>query len=194
MGKFYCLTTTALLVLGLAYLCQVIYSGFTYPNLIGPKRAIEDCAILDELGAFTEETIEIHQVDHGLKLVEAETMQGAFYGLGFVHAMDRLWQLHFLRLLAQGRLSELLGSHTLQIDKFIHTMGLSRSADYHLKNLEPDERLLLQNYVSGLNKAVGESHSYPLEFYLLWTGFEPFTIRDALSIQSLLMMFCGSDW
>jgi len=26
-----------------------------------------------------------------MKLVEAETFYGAFYGLGFIHAMDRLW-------------------------------------------------------------------------------------------------------
>jgi acyl-homoserine lactone acylase PvdQ len=38
--------------------------------------------------------------------VDAETYEGAIYGLGFVHAKDRLWQLHFLRMLTQGRISE----------------------------------------------------------------------------------------
>lgn len=44
---------------------------------------------------------------------------GAVFGLGFSHAMDRLWQLEFTRRLAQGRLSEIIGSETLPIDKYI---------------------------------------------------------------------------
>ena len=39
------------------------------------------------------ETIEIHTTDKGMKLVEAETLSGAFYGMGFVHGHDRMWQL-----------------------------------------------------------------------------------------------------
>ena len=34
----------------------------------------------------TEETIEIHQVDYGVKFVQAKTMEGSVYGLGFIHA------------------------------------------------------------------------------------------------------------
>lgn len=28
------------------------------------------------------------------------------YGLGVVHARDRLWQMHFFRMLSKGRLAE----------------------------------------------------------------------------------------
>ena len=34
----------------------------------------------------------------------------AFFGLGFVHAQDRLWQMTMMRRTAQGRLSEIFGS------------------------------------------------------------------------------------
>ena len=70
----------------------------------------------------------IVQIDHGIKLVEAETMMGAVYGLGFIHAKDRLWQLYFYRLLVQGRLSELLGSTAVPLDKYVRTIGLPRAA------------------------------------------------------------------
>lgn len=52
------------------------------------------------------ENIEIRQLDHGIKYVNAETFEGAMYGLGVAHARDRLWQMYFFRYLAQGRLSE----------------------------------------------------------------------------------------
>jgi len=52
------------------------------------------------------EDIDIHSLDYGYKVVSAKTFHGAMYGLGFIHARDRLWQLNFLRMLGQGRLSE----------------------------------------------------------------------------------------
>jgi len=44
--------------------------------------------------------------DQGIKYVEADTFFGAVYGLGVLHARDRLWQLYFFRLVSQGRVSE----------------------------------------------------------------------------------------
>jgi penicillin amidase len=38
-----------------------------------------------------------------------ETDADVFFGLGFAHAQDRLWQMLMLRRTAQGRLSELFG-------------------------------------------------------------------------------------
>ena len=44
-----------------------------------------------------------------------QTDADSFFGLGFVHAQDRLWQMTMMRRTAQGRLSELFGSRTLKI-------------------------------------------------------------------------------
>jgi acyl-homoserine lactone acylase PvdQ len=33
----------------------------------------------------------MHTVDHNIKIIEAETMMGAMFGLGFAQASDRLW-------------------------------------------------------------------------------------------------------
>ncbi len=54
------------------------------------------------------ENIEIRQLEHGIKYVNAETFDGAMYGIGVAHARDRLWQMYFFRYLAQGRLSEVI--------------------------------------------------------------------------------------
>ena len=42
------------------------------------------------------------------------TDHDAFFGLGFVHAQDRLWQMTLMRRTAQGRLSEIFGPETLR--------------------------------------------------------------------------------
>ena len=69
---------------------------FMSPTIIGNISEIPNCRVVrrdtetNEL-VPTLETVEIHQVDHGVKFVQAETFEGAMYGMGFVHAKDRLW-------------------------------------------------------------------------------------------------------
>ena len=47
-----------------------------------------------------------------------------FFALGYAHAQDRLWQMTMLRRTAQGRLSELFGERTLQIDNLLRRLDL----------------------------------------------------------------------
>ena len=63
-------------------------------------------------------------MDLGLKLVEAKTFEGAIYGLGFAQAKDRLWQMHFLRRLAFGRVSE-VRHNTLSILYIVWRTGIN---------------------------------------------------------------------
>ena len=48
----------------------------------------------------SNEVIEVHQVNHGIKLIEAKTYEGAVFGLGYAHGTDRLWQMNFFRAMA----------------------------------------------------------------------------------------------
>ena len=35
---------------------------------------------------------------------------------------------------------------------------------------------------------------YPIEFYILWTGFEPWTPYDSLCMHVLMQYFISFDW
>ena len=52
----------------------------------------------------------------------------ALYGLGYVHAQDRLWQMEFQRRIGHGRLSEIFGAATIPQDRFLRTVGFGRAA------------------------------------------------------------------
>ena len=123
-------------------------------------------------------------MNYGVKLVEAETEEGAMFGYGFITARDRLWQIKFFRHLTQGRLSELIGTEGLEIDRMIRTVGITRAAQAVLDNLDDREKLALQMFSNGINKAVESMKAYPIEFYILWTDFgEPWTPLDSISIS-----------
>lgn len=187
---------TSLVVCTLAYVYTLILAKFNHTTAIGAKQNIPNCRVIIGLEGptYSNETIEIHTVDYGIKIVEAETQFGAMYGLGFSHAMDRLWQLEFMRRLASGRLSEVFGSETLQIDKHIRTIGIQRMTDKFMLEAPEADLLILENYAAGVNKVVEQIQAYPLEFYMFWTGFEPFTARDSVSLQFTLMYLISSDW
>jgi acyl-homoserine lactone acylase PvdQ len=69
------------------------------------------------------EKVDIHiQKEHGLKYVRAETYEGAVYGLGVIHARDRLWHMHFFRTIGKGRLSEVKDSFIII---FIRLLGMT---------------------------------------------------------------------
>jgi acyl-homoserine lactone acylase PvdQ len=169
MKKRSVLFIISILVLAANYLYTLVSNKFGYHTPLGNKVAISNCKVKADLtGRLTNETIEMHTVDHNMKIVEAETVQGAVFGLGFVHATDRLWQLEFFRKLARGRLSEIFGSETVPIDRYIRTMGVPRMVENYIALVSDQERLILENYVAGVNKVAENLHFYPLEFYMFW--------------------------
>src|SRR6478609_8493052 len=60
--------------------------------------------------------------------VFAATKADALFGLGYVHAQDRLWQMELQRRIGHGRLSEVLGVAALPQDRFLRTVGFGRAA------------------------------------------------------------------
>ena len=90
----------------------------------------------------------------GVPHIQAANINDAYFGLGFVHAQDRLWQLMFHRRVAQGRLSEVLGESTLDTDKFIRTLGVMQRAKAAVKELQASDPVALsrmQAYADGIN-------------------------------------------
>jgi len=51
--------------------------------------------------------------------IYAQTDLDAYYVQGFIHAKFRLWQMDFQTYVAAGRLSEIVGSDKLDIDRFL---------------------------------------------------------------------------
>ncbi len=57
--------------------------------------------------------IEIVRDADAVPHIRAGNETDALFGLGYVHAQDRLWQMEFQRRVGNGRLSEILGEATL---------------------------------------------------------------------------------
>src|SRR3954463_11469169 len=114
--------------------------------------------------------------------VFASTKLDALFGLGYVHAQDRLWQMEFQRRIGHGRLSEVLGSATLPQDRFLRTVGFARAARTAWAAMPAWAQEQVNAYVAGVNAFISTHHGagLPPEFTLLRFEPEPWTPVDVV--------------
>ncbi|SEM35793.1 acyl-homoserine-lactone acylase [Pseudomonas sp. ok272] len=87
----------------------------------------------------------------GMPLIESNTFHDALFTLGYVHASDRINQMVTLRLLAQGRLSEMSGAQMLDADRYMRAVNLKKSADELYKASSPRLKRFFEVYARGVN-------------------------------------------
>lgn len=116
-----------------------------------------------------------------------------FFGLGLAHAQDRLWQMTMLRRTAQGRLSELFGSRTVQTDELMRRLGLYRAAAASVAAQDPETLAALQAYADGVNAWLGIVNQNALgrgapEFFLFRPEIAPWQPADSIAIAKLMAL------
>ena len=77
--------------------------------------------------------------------------EDVFFGLGFAHAQDRLWQMMLLRRTAQGRLSEVFGPATLRTDELVRRLDLYGLAVRDVAAQDAATQAALRAYANGVN-------------------------------------------
>ncbi len=139
-------------------------------------------------------SVEIVRDHWGVPHIFGSTDHDAFFGLGYVHAQDRLWQMEMNRRIGAGRLSEILGEATLSVDKFQRTMGYYRTVATDYAALSERSQTALTAYAAGVNAWLAEGHTLPPEFLLL--GFEPAPWQpyDSLVWEKMMSWDLGGDY
>src|SRR5438034_1509044 len=75
--------------------------------------------------AGVEGAVDVRRDRWGVPHVHADTLHDAWFGEGFCHGQDRLWQLDLYRRVASGRTAEIGGAAALAPDRLMRKMGLS---------------------------------------------------------------------
>ena len=139
--------------------------------------------------------IEILRDGHGIPHIRAASEEDAYFGLGFAHAQDRLWQMEFQRRIARGRLSELLGPRALDTDRLFRTLGLGRMADDTLGHLGADARRWLEAYARGVNACVtAPGFTLPIEFSIFGITPEPWQPGDSIAWVKVMAWGLDGHW
>jgi penicillin amidase len=93
------------------------------------------------------------------------------------------------RRAGQGRLSEILGSDTLKIDKFVRTLGLYSLAQSSFGAMSPEAQATFEAYAAGVNAWLASHRdSLPPEFILLRDTPEAWVPADSLVWGKLMAL------
>src|SRR5690349_10501299 len=72
------------------------------------------------------EAVEIITDRYGIPHIYAENEDDLYFSQGYIHAQERLWQMELNRRISSGRLCEIFGSLTLEVDRFSRRLGMHR--------------------------------------------------------------------
>ena len=141
------------------------------------------------------ERIAIERDAHGIPTIRAASLEDAWFGLGFVHAQDRLWQLETHKRIASGRLAEAFGPNALETDKFLRALGVRRAAEAQLPRASAPVRGMLEAYAAGINAYLhGHLKARPPEFLMLGLQPEDWSPVDSLGWSTMMAWDLGGNW
>ncbi|MGE5463504.1 MAG: penicillin acylase family protein [Syntrophothermus sp.] len=137
--------------------------------------------------------VEVLRDKWGVPHIYAGSTPDLLFAQGYIHAQERLWQMDFNRRLVAGRLSEILGSATVSLDRWMRTLTMRRVAESEVSLLDEQSRQLVDSYVAGINACI-ELEALPLEFRLLNYRPEPWTPADSLSWVKMMCWTLCVNW
>ncbi|NQW14196.1 MAG: penicillin acylase family protein [Rhodobacter sp.] len=137
--------------------------------------------------------IEIVRDVHNVPHIFADHDRDAFFGLGYAHAQDRLWQMTLLRRTAQGRLSELFGERTLELDFLLRQLDLYGAAQKSVSVQDPATTMALKAYADGVNAWLEAVRDDALgrgapEFFIFSRQIAPWQPADSLAILKVMAL------
>ena len=129
---------------------------------------------------------EIWRDKYGVCHVEGKDKTEVFGLMGYAHGKDRGMQILLMRILGQGRASEILDSsdEVLEIDKFFRRMNWTGSTSSEIEKFSPEVKEVTDAYCKGVNRAFAEK--LPWECRLLRFKPEPWCIEDIILISRMI--------
>ncbi len=139
--------------------------------------------------------LRIERDEHGIPTIHAASERDLAFGLGVVHAQDRLWQMETHRRIGAGRLAEAFGEGALDNDRFLRALGVRRAAAAQWQRMAAPARAALQAYTDGVNAVLNEKLQAPApEFLVLGLRPEPWSPVDSLAWAVMMAWDLGGNW
>ena len=109
-------------------------------------------------------SIAIYRDPQGIPHVRAASAHDAFFGQGWVHAQDRLFQMEYDRRRAYGRWAEWVGPAGVEGDRLLRRFRLEASARLDWEHASADARAMLEAFAAGVNAFIDSTKSWGVEF------------------------------
>jgi penicillin G amidase len=164
-----------------------------------PENAIElgqQSFTKTQNGSTAQLTVDVDS-DGFVRIASNETW-ALYYEQGYMTAKLRLTQMDFTRRLAEGNLSEIVGSSALSSDELYRTLEMYPVATEIVSNLSKTSPtyLAVSEYTAGVNSYISSltPATLPILFKLLDYYPTPWTMEDTYVVQQLLTWQLSSSF
>jgi len=138
--------------------------------------------------------IQIDRDALGIPTIRTEYHDDIAFGLGFVHAQDRFFQMDAIRRSAAGELAEMIGpgagDRVLKRDRSARIFRFRQVARRVLANFDELDRRWLDAYVSGVNAGLNALGGKPFEYHLLRVQPAPWSAEDSILANFAMFLTC----
>jgi len=142
-----------------------------------------------------QSSVKIYRDESGIPHIFAQNESDLFFAMGYVVSQDRLWQMDLNRRAATGSLSEIFGAKTLEIDRFVKTIGISKIAQELAQNISAESKSILEAYAAGVNAFLAQNKDrLPNEYILLQYQPQAWQIEHSLAYQRLMAWGLEMGW
>lgn len=124
--------------------------------------------------------VTLERDDSGAPTVRGGSEADAAYGLGFLHAQDRFFQMDLSRRLAAGELAALLGERMVGQDRKARVYRFRQVAQLVVAEATPAQRAVYEAYARGVNHGLDSLSVRPWEYILLRATPQPWRTEDSV--------------
>lgn len=186
MKKFFCISVLCGLIVGSVSGC-----------VLNPKKQTshQRQELFNKTQLKTEKPVEVLWNSYSVPRVEAQTDADLFYTVGALQMHLRRAQLEFMRKIAFGRVSELVGGSTKDLDHFLRAMNFPKLAQKNWDTLSQESKLALEQMARGMNDYQEQNPKRPVDLRLAgikdekWSALDLATIHKFISIDINWMMY-----
>jgi penicillin amidase len=146
----------------------------------------------------------------GIPTIHAKSRADLFFGMGYLHAQERYFQMDLSRRFAAGELAALLGpgpvpeatpgnpnpkGPVVNLDEGQRALRLRETSRAFLARMNTEQRAEVDAYVAGVNAGLGNLSTRPFEYLLLGVAPEPWTAEDTgLVVLAITIDLQADNW
>lgn len=175
--------TTALIILAVLGLVGAYYLA---------ARSLPDYDATHQVTGL-QAPVEIVRDHADVPHISGQSDEDVFFGLGYAHAQDRLWQMITLRRTAQGRLSEVFGTKTVETDTLMRRLDVYGAARASVEGLDDTTMAALTAYSAGINARLSDINTEALgrgapEMFIYNPAVAPWQPADSVALTKLMAL------